>query len=49
MHFTYAQTILPKERPIIILSAVRSNPDHLNFDIVHALGFVASPRRLNGE
>jgi len=36
-----------QERKIIIVSAVRSCNDLVDEDIKHALGFVASPRRLN--
>lgn len=36
-----------QERNVIILSTVRSTSDYVNEDIRHALGFVASPRRLN--
>ncbi|GLH13077.1 Probable RNA helicase armi [Gryllus bimaculatus] len=36
-----------QERLVIILSAVRSSPKQLSTDLRHALGFVASPRRLN--
>ncbi|XP_063977617.1 probable RNA helicase armi [Diachasmimorpha longicaudata] len=36
-----------QERKIIILSAVRSGRDFVGDDVKHALGFVASPRRLN--
>uniref|UniRef100_A0A6V7M8J0 RNA helicase n=1 Tax=Bracon brevicornis TaxID=1563983 RepID=A0A6V7M8J0_9HYME len=36
-----------QERKIIIVSCVRSGQDHVKNDIKHALGFVASPMRLN--
>ncbi|XP_069701618.1 probable RNA helicase armi [Periplaneta americana] len=36
-----------QERKVIILSAVRSNITLLKTDVRHALGFVASPKRLN--
>lgn len=36
-----------QERQIIILSTVRSTSDYVSDDVRHALGFVASPRRLN--
>lgn len=36
-----------QERKVIILSAVRSASNFVSEDIKHALGFVASPRRLN--
>lgn len=36
-----------QERKVIILSVVRSCQDLIDNDIKHALGFVASPRRLN--
>lgn len=36
-----------QERKVIILSVVRSCRDLIDNDIKHALGFVASPRRLN--
>ncbi|KAF8632154.1 hypothetical protein AX17_004896 [Amanita inopinata Kibby_2008] len=36
-----------QERRIIILSTVRSNPNHVTLDMRRSLGFVASPLRLN--
>ncbi|KAI4497922.1 hypothetical protein M0802_007038 [Mischocyttarus mexicanus] len=36
-----------QERKIIILSTVRSSTNFIKEDIKHALGFVASPKRLN--
>lgn len=36
-----------QERPVIILSAVRSSAAHVGQDIRHALGFISSPNRLN--
>ncbi|KAK2463831.1 hypothetical protein APHAL10511_004136 [Amanita phalloides] len=36
-----------QERRIIIVSAVRSTPDHLTLDVRRSLGFVANPPRLN--
>jgi putative helicase MOV10L1 len=36
-----------QERKVIILSAVRSSPTLIKTDICHALGFIASPKRLN--
>ncbi|XP_015114635.1 probable RNA helicase armi [Diachasma alloeum] len=36
-----------QERKVVILSAVRSGGDFVGDDVKHALGFVASPRRLN--
>lgn len=36
-----------QERKIIILSTVRSSNNLIDEDLRHALGFVASPRRLN--
>lgn len=36
-----------QERKVIILSTVRSCNDLVNEDIKHALGFIASPKRLN--
>lgn len=36
-----------QERKVIILSTVRSANNFVTEDIKHALGFVASPRRLN--
>lgn len=35
------------ERRVIIISTVRSNPDLIQHDIKHKLGFVASPKRFN--
>lgn len=36
-----------QERKIIILSTVRSSTNFISEDIKHALGFIASPKRLN--
>lgn len=36
-----------QERKVVILSVVRSSPTLLKTDIRHALGFIASPKRLN--
>lgn len=36
-----------QERRVVIISTVRSNPDHLAFDTKHLLGFVGNPKRFN--
>ncbi|KAH9948069.1 P-loop containing nucleoside triphosphate hydrolase protein [Amylocystis lapponica] len=36
-----------QERPVIILSTVRSSPEFVKYDLKHTLGFVANPRRFN--
>nr|CAD7193948.1 unnamed protein product [Timema douglasi] len=36
-----------QERRVIILSTVRSMVDYVKIDVRHALGFIASPKRLN--
>ncbi|PFH46788.1 hypothetical protein AMATHDRAFT_153829, partial [Amanita thiersii Skay4041] len=38
-----------QERKVIIVSTVRSNKEFVEYDLRHTLGFVASPRRFNGE
>lgn len=38
-----------QERRVIIVSTVRSNIEFVQTDITHSLGFVANPRRFNGE
>lgn len=38
-----------QERRVIIVSTVRSNVEFVLSDINHTLGFVANPRRFNGE
>jgi hypothetical protein len=35
------------ERSVIVLSAVRSSPEHVAFDAKHALGFLSNPKRFN--
>lgn len=39
----------PQERRIIIMSTVRSSTNYVEADIRRSLGFVANPRRFNGE
>lgn len=36
-----------QERPVIIISTVRSSKEYVEFDLRHTLGFVANPRRFN--
>ena len=36
-----------QERKVIIISTVRSNADHIGFDIKHNLGFLDNPKRFN--
>lgn len=38
-----------QERRVMIISTVRSNTMYLETDVRHTLGFVANPRRFNGE
>jgi helicase MOV-10 len=38
-----------QERRVIIISTVRSTLEFVQSDILHTLGFVASPRRFNGS
>ena len=38
-----------QERRIIIISTVRSSLEFVQSDVRHTLGFVAHPRRFNGE
>ncbi|KAF8632166.1 hypothetical protein AX17_004907 [Amanita inopinata Kibby_2008] len=36
-----------QERPVIMISTVRSSKEFIEYDIRHTLGFVANPRRFN--
>lgn len=36
-----------QEFDVIILSTVRSCQDYVTFDVIHSLGFITSPKRLN--
>lgn len=36
-----------QERLVIIVSTVRSNTEHVNFDYRHNLGFLCNPKRFN--
>eukprot|EP00873_Tetraselmis_striata_P029514 jgi/Tetstr1/449778/TSEL_036842.t1 len=42
-----AERLQGQKRRVIITSTARSNPDHLEFDTRHVLGFVANPKRFN--
>ncbi len=47
----YVETLnlINQERTVIIMSTVRSSMEFIEFDLRHTLGFVANPRRFNGQ
>jgi hypothetical protein len=47
--FTAIENMGTQERRVIIITTVRSSRDYINYDLKYTLGFVANPRRLNGE